>query len=136
MKEKVYKVIKNPYMLFLFLTVVLILTHLFMSLNYNDDADYALVLEGGGVIPFLVDRYKTWSSRTLIELVMVYVVQIPWLWKALDIGMYLLIAFSISYLVPSKKKLFTNAVIAFVLLLYPYGDMAVAGWVACSTGYF
>lgn len=130
------KIIKNQYLPFLLLTVALVITHMFMSLNYNDDADYALILDRMGVIPFLIDRYKAWSSRTLIELVMVYVVRIPWLWKLMDIGMYLIIAFCLSYLIPSERLFFKNTVIAFSLLLYPYGDMAVAGWVACSTGYF
>lgn len=111
--------------------------HAFVFVGANDDADFARVLDNKNIFEWLYSRYQVWSSRFFIEFFMVIIVRYPLLWKLIDIGAYMLTAFSLSYLIPFKQdERFKNFVIACLILWYPMGDMSSAGWVATSTGYF
>ncbi|MET3643935.1 hypothetical protein [Streptococcus gallinaceus] len=89
------------------------------------------------VINFSVKRYELWTSRTLIEAVLVFLVQFPFLWKCVTA-----FAFSIASIVPSLifqplhkvdyRTLLLSYAFMWVIPMEVYKD---AGWIATTTNY-
>jgi len=127
---------KKEYLPFVFMFVMLLLMHWNMNLMHNDDPYFARILGRQNLIHFLVKRYHTWSSRTLIEGLLVLIVRFELLWKAINIGLYFLIVYSLLKLIDVKEGFYRNFMCVILLMLYPYQDMSSAGWAATSTGYF
>lgn len=67
----------------LFLSVLLVQLAAGPALN-SDDEMYAAVANSGDIIGWLVNRYATWSSRSLIDLVTILLVTHETLWMLLN----------------------------------------------------
>lgn len=132
-KNKFYSFVSNPFFVLFIISFVL---HLFMRTNFGDDSNYFLpALEKSTYIEFLTMRYESWSSRVIIEGVLVWLVAFPWLWKILDSLVLVLIAWTISYLLDCQQKIKENWFISCLVLLYPISDMSSAGWMATTLNY-
>ena len=53
---------------------------------------------------YLIIRYQTWSSRFLIEGVLVYLSRHVLLWKILDYFFWVFLAWAIAWLFPEEKR--------------------------------
>lgn len=137
MKKMTEKIKKCNWLPYFYMAVVLLIIHSFIQINNNDDITYATLLtKNNNIFQILYSRYMHWSSRVVIEFFLLYIVKSALEWKIVNILMYLLMAFSISQLLPGKKERYKNYIIVSLLLLYPLGEMDSAGWCATSTGYF
>lgn len=135
-----------------FLCVVLIVIHQHMDLSFGDAADtYSKILKRGqstvfpkdgnivsACVDFMVSHYKEWSSRSVIEFVMICVAALPLLcWHILDIAVMLLGAYSLVRLLDIDKQssLYPYVFLFTILMMYPFNHMETAGWIATTINY-
>lgn len=133
-KIKQYAInIKKPMILFFW---VMIFYHLIMRELSIGDAKtfFSKVMEQyGSIFHYLSFRFDTWTSRMLIEAVLVFFANHFILWKIVNIIILLWIFHSISYFFKEDKKQDMMYILLGLLLLYPLEDMATAGWIATTT---
>ncbi|MCR5203076.1 MAG: hypothetical protein K6D02_08350 [Lachnospiraceae bacterium] len=132
MKEYKNKWSKDKVIGFLIFACVYLVIHLYISPNFGDEIKLQgkLLKWNNDVFAYLHHRYFVWSSRSVLDFVMIYMSLIPGLvWKVLDficiIGLYLLMS---KY---SKDRL----ALGLLLAAYPFMHMASAGWIATTTNY-
>ncbi|MFR9058246.1 DUF6056 family protein [Eubacterium callanderi] len=122
------------FMLFIFMFVL----HLATPALQNDDLTFRNYIENQSILSFLIQRYKTWSSRVLIEAVLVGMVSMNHLiWCLLDSLVVVLLAWSIAKLFFEKSG-YSNAlnwIIVSLILIYPFYLLSSAGWVATTLNY-
>lgn len=127
------------YFPFLVLFIVELALHWKITLNWGDDTVfYAYSHEQGfSLITWLSERYMTWSSRTAIEAVIMFMVNLPEnLWRVFDSVIVVLAAFSITRLFEQKDyREYYSAVICLLILALPYQYMSLAGWIATTLNY-
>lgn len=125
------------------------LTHL-----CRDDMFYRTLLPSfngiGDFVNFFVERYLTWSSRTLADILSAVFTSYPiWIWQLLNICVYTLIIVITSRILELfykenhsdekkenhsyVKQLLLTAL--FFILLFPIFDMKTAEWVTTSINY-
>ena len=109
--------------------------HLIMGF-LGDDVKYAKVLANHNLLDYMNIRYNEWSSRVIIEsLLVILAKQNLLVWKVLDtilytIGVYLVIKFVNKN---NDKNIIYLGVLLF--LMYPFFDMAGAGWISTTLNY-
>lgn len=112
-----------------------VLWHVVLSTNVGDDMVYfKTLLDGNSSLgEILAHRYETWSSRMMIEAVLIPLVHCPLLWKILDIVIFTSLPVLLCGLlgVTGRGRWFVTGLV----LLYPFADMASAGWIATTTNY-
>lgn len=84
---------------------------------------------------YLSMRYDAWSSRLLIEGVLVYLAGHMALWKLFDWMAWVFLAWALAELFPEEMKKTASCLIVGVLLLYPMWDLKTAGWIATGVNY-
>lgn len=112
------------------------LLHVFLILNWGDDVFFrdSIQPENVTLLSFLTERYFRWSSRLIIEAVMVFITHVPVLWWFLDTAIMVLAAHSLSRLLPKMDKK-TNYLLVCLVFIYPFIDMRTAGWIATTMNY-
>ena len=112
-----------------------VLWHAVLSTNVGDDMVYfKTLLDGNSSLgEILAHRYETWSSRMVIEAVLIPLVHCPLLWKILDIVIFTSLPVLLGGLlgVTGCGRWFVTGLV----LLYPFADLASAGWIATTTNY-
>lgn len=69
---------KKNYLEWLFVILLILLPSLFFDLSLGDgEAFKSISLEADNLLNFSVSRYKTWSSRQIIDLVVVVSLHLP-----------------------------------------------------------
>lgn len=111
--------------------IVIVIYHLAIRIDFGDDTYYAHVLDNTGLAAFLINRYYTWSSRLVIEALLVCFVRSPLLWKIADIAVMCLLAYSL-YELSHRTSLF---MVLAMLIIYPFVEMNTAGWIATTMNY-
>jgi hypothetical protein len=118
------------------LVLLFVLVHLMLKSNYRDDIYFSHALDDSGLMPWLQNRYQTWSSRLLLETTLVLVLRLPFIaWITLDIGMILLLFSSLRLLLAPEKKLKESMILVLLVCLYPFFHMGSAGWVSTTVIY-
>ena len=89
---------------------------------------------------FLVQRYHQWTSRIIVEYILVSLVHLPiFVWQLLDSIMCTILCMVISYLffddAAQKDKVKINLWIVFLFFLYPFSFLGSAGWIATTLNY-
>lgn len=133
--KKIYHSANFPFILF-FIAIVILHTRI-VNIN-GDDVYFSNILQQSNqnIGEYLQMRYTTWTSRLFIEGSMVSLLKFQLLfWKIINIGMYLLLAMSISKLVNTKKSRTLNYVICALILMIPINLMNETGWVATTMNY-
>lgn len=122
-----------PYVL---LFVLLLVWH-FKINGSGDDLYFAAALNGEGqsVAGFLSGRYQTWSSRLLIEAVLVFMVQRVWLWRVLNSLVLTGIAVLCAKLAGGEKEPVLGWGLCAMVLLIPCDVLNEAGWIATQVNY-
>jgi len=92
---------------------------------------FSHALDEQSIKEFIKFRYTKWTSRVIIEIILVYVSKNIYLWKICNILMYMLWSYSIY-----KITNMYSGVILGMIMLYPIIDMSSAGWIATSLNYF
>ena len=134
--KKIYKSDKFP-----FLILIMIYTFLsFFMEKSGDDVWFAIVNENKNLFTFITERYNTWSSRVIIETILViFAKYLPVsVWKISNLGIFYLLVYSISKLLIIHKNeniKIINTYISILIFLIPFSLYFEAGWIATSTNY-
>ncbi len=136
MKEKVKKIYQSDaFPIFLFLALMLCI-ELFMT-KEGDDIFFSSACAHRGLIDYLSERYYTWTSRIVIEAVLVTFSNfLPMIiWKIANVAMYGLLIYSIQKLFVFQNKKIENSIICISVLLLPFSIFHEAGWIATFNNY-
>lgn len=122
-------------LLLFFFFLINILCHSAMELNGDASTWYAHSLDEQTMYDFLKLRYFSWSSRTLIDCVMVSLCYVPIvIWRIADSLVLAAIGYYIIKIVEIQD--ISIKVCVYVLcLIYPFIDMNTAGWLATTLNY-
>lgn len=103
----------------------------------DGDANYFLtVSDDYGFFPFLAMRYQAWSSRLIIEGLLVIMTHAPILWCAFNLLIVLCIWSCIKGILSIRlERELAGWFAALLLGLYPFPIMASAGWMATIMNY-
>ena len=134
MKQIEY-IMNKSYMPFLFLTIVMFVFHLLIPVGTGDDIFFSKVLNDYSILSFCFTRYNTWSSRIIIESILIVVSRFPIMWKILDVLVVLWICKSISNILNHEKEQKITWFIVFALIMFPWESMGSAGWIATTMNY-
>src|SRR5574344_222096 len=92
------KIIKNKYFPFLILFITMFIVCLTLKINWGDDVWFK-EKAGEDLLNYISSRYNTWTSRILIESVMLILLQLPkFIWCLLTSFMITLLSYCISYM--------------------------------------
>ncbi len=116
--------------------MVLAVAHL-TAYSGQDDVYFAAALEDRGVLAFLRDRYQMWSSRILIEGMLVFLARMPEVWSVLNVLAFVLAGFSLVELLSldKRKDLYGCWLILGGFFLIPFACYNGAGWIATTLNY-
>lgn len=135
-EENLKKLLKSEKIpIFIFMVVIVIL-HIFIQ-KENDDLYFSTVCENIGLFDFLEQRYNMWTSRIIVEGVLVIFCNfLPMeIWKVANIGMYALLIYSMSKLFVTENKQKLNWILVISLALVPITILKEAGWMATMNNY-
>ncbi len=132
-KQKVY--FYAPFFaLFLFL--------LYACLTFNglgavgDEHVYAMKFAQSGLINLSVENYLTWTSRTLIDAVLILFAVLPFqVWSFTNALLMTLCVFTICKVVNTGGLLHVNLAVICAFLCIKWQYMSTAGWIATTTNY-
>lgn len=124
---------RKNYIPFLLVAVIAVLYHIRIQPMAGDDIFFSQATEGKGVFPYLIERYETWTSRFVIEWVLVLLVRVPLLWRILDILVFATLPLLLSKIFGGGKLM--NWCAAAGVLMYPFHDMGSAGWITTTVNY-
>lgn len=104
--------------------------------DFGDDLTYARVWMEKPLHVFLKDRYDWWSSRVVIEAVMMPLVAgNSLIWRALNIVMILLLVWITADLFGVRDKLEAQAIFFTLMWIVPLGSLSSAGWITTTVNY-
>lgn len=132
-KIKYYFKLLLPYMV---VGIAMLIYHLQFSGLKNDDLWFREQLSQYSMSGYLIHRWDSWTSRLVIEFVLVLVARLPFkVFLVLNISVCLLLMETIVRLCNRKRNTLMTWIIACFIFLYPFNDMASAGWIATSLNY-
>ena len=136
-KETLKKVVDSPNFPFLIFFLILFFFHIKIKGFYGDDVWFKnIISEEKNIIQYLTERYNIWSSRLIIETVLVTLAKFELtIWKFLNIGIYMLLAKSISKICLKENNKKLNYIICALVLLLPIPVLNGTGWLATTTNY-
>lgn len=122
---------------FLFLFFMMLFLHSLTKGLQNDDLWFNAILNDRTILEYWCWRYETWSSRLIVETILIYLSMSKyWIWCLLDSLMFVLLAYSISVLfIPKEKKVYENWIVISMILCYPFIQLSSAGWLATTLNY-
>ena len=125
-------------MIFVYGLLSIIFHVAFLEVGSGDDTYFMTCLEDTTLGAFLVKRWNKWSSRLLIETIVVLVLKKPvWLWMTIDIAVSVLLAYLLFGILFHKKDSGILPWIGGVLfLLYDFREMSSAGWMTTTINYW
>ena len=125
----------SKYYPFILFFALMLLMHLVMGVN-GDDIKFGKVLSNQTLAGYITNRYWNWSSRVVIESVMVLLLRLDMIvWKILDCIIY---TFGVYYVIKAfnyKKSTHIAFLGVLLFLMYPFHEMATAGWIATTLNY-
>lgn len=122
------------YLPFVLVAVVGLVYHIRIRPMAGDDVFYRQAADGRPHLDYLTERYETWTSRFVIEAVLVIIVKYPLLWKILDFLVFATFPLLLSGIFGGGRLI--NWCAAGAVLLYPFHDMGSAGWITTTINYF
>ena len=128
------KIICNKKYILFIIFIFLLLIHLIVKTNTNDDVWFKSIINSITDLPnYLISRYNGWTSRLIIEGVLITILKLPKIvWCLLNTLIIFLLVYDIDILFSKKKSKI------FVILLvgiYSFIDMSSAGWYATTLNY-
>ena len=120
---------------YLLVAAFFIWAHSFTEANFSDDAWFSTMLDQYSVLGFLNWRFHTWSSRVILEGILVVLAHNDFIvWRVLDILVCLMLVWAISQIL-DMQEWHAPLWITLSLCLLPVGILYPAGWIATSTNY-
>lgn len=110
--------------------------HLLVEIGNSDDAGFMLALNNQDLISYLINRYNTWSSRIVIEGVLVLILKLPSIiWRLLNPLMFVLAYYSILKIANVKNNFIINLFLSVFMCIMPFSIYSSAGWVTTTINY-
>lgn len=135
-KRQTVSFIKSEHFPFFVLTIFLWMVHACIKLQgEGDDTYFQSALRDYSLIDWTVFRYNNWTSRNLIEIVLIIIAGHHNLWKVLNVAMMALGAISISKIFSDNKSKITNWMICVLFLCLPISIYNSAGWITTTINY-
>ena len=119
---------------FLLAAAVGILYHIKIRPMTGDDVFFSQALSEQDWWSYLVERYETWTSRFVIEGLLVLIVRYPLVWKLLDAALFATLPLLLARIFGGGRLM--NWCAAGAMLLYLFHDMGSAGWITTTINYF
>lgn len=142
MKGKILSLIQNPYFPILLLVLsVYVLIYYIQVVPGNDDDWFHSAINDMGVIPWLIYRYQTWSSRLSIDLATALINYNMPVWKLLNSTLVGLLVLGLSRFVidqkdsVEKKRTIVIFLCGMMYLLYPFVFSSAIIWTTGSFNY-
>lgn len=133
-KTSVENFIKNYYPFIIFFVLMAVL-HAIMGLM-GDDVRFSKVLSNHTVIDYAYMRYHDWSSRMIIESVLISISHVNMIvWKILDLIIYTGGVYLVIRLINRNNNKYINLIGVLLFLMYPFHEMASAGWISTTVFY-
>ena len=124
--------------IFLYGICSLVFHFCFVEVGRGDDAYFISMISQQTLGEFLQHRWNSWSSRLVIETVVVSVLPLPaFLWKILDVVISILTAYLFLSMIYYKKN--AEEVIGwsgFLLFLYDFRELSSVGWMNTTIFYW
>lgn len=116
--------------------LILLAVHFNINANFGDDVHYAGEWGKEPLSIFLKERYDWWSSRVVIEAVMLPLTAAPvWVWKLLNICMVLLLVVNTADLFAAGRKVQAQLFFFAGIWMVPLLTINGAGWITTTTNY-
>lgn len=116
--------------------VILMIAHAFVRPDFGDDLTYAGIWGQQPLIDLLRERYNEWSSRVIIEAVMMPLTAAsPWIWRILDVLMILLLIWITADLFGTERKLQAQVMFFAMMWSVPLFSLSSAGWITTTVNY-
>jgi hypothetical protein len=132
--EKIKELMNNKYVYYVCLFIFVFALHLFMRPGEADDL-WFINNYTGNPLSFAYMRYMQWSSRFLIEMVLVFIASLPLIvWKVLDTLMIVLLFYSGNKLLNIKNRKILIFEI-FLIMILPWKVFGETGWIATTLNY-
>lgn len=114
----------------------MLLVHMLVPIPISDDIWFLNAPSGIFDWSLLVERYLNWTSRLLIDAIVVALLHLPTVvWGVLNSAIIVLFAISLSKLFVHKNKRTSNWFITFLLFTYPFFEISITGWINVSVNY-
>lgn len=124
---------------FIILFLSMLVIHMNMQLGTGDDVIFLSYSQESGfsLIQWLQTRYVTWSSRTLIEALIILMVNLPSVvWRIADTVVIVISVAALTKLLMRRKyRIYYSAFFCLLFLMLPYRYMSIAGWIATTLNY-
>jgi hypothetical protein len=125
---------KHPNLIYLIFFLGLLLMISIISTKIKDDIYFGNIAMSE-LWTSLSMRYQEWSSRVIIETILIFLLHLPHVvWMVLNSLMLTIIAWAISYLF-TKHDYYTRIVSILAVSLVPLSTMTEAGWYATTLNY-
>ena len=124
----------NRYVPFFVAAFVALVYHLRMQPMGGDDVFFSQATANQSLWAYLAERYQEWTSRVVLEIVLVTVIQAPVLWRLIDFLMLASLPIVLSKFFNRSTVMSWCAVGA--VLIYPFHDMGTAGWITTTVTHF
>lgn len=137
MKKIISYIKTNIWVLYLFLFMFMVIRHAIIELGIGDD-NWFFEQSKMGLIAFTKWRAQVWTSRNIIEFVMLILLNVnEWVWIILDSLMFVLIAHSMRKIISPNPNndMYITLLIVIIIVLFPFGIFCEAGWYATTLNY-
>ncbi|MCM1244691.1 MAG: hypothetical protein NC293_03495 [Roseburia sp.] len=132
MISRLSRTAKKRILSMILVAIVFVLIHFITDPVFGDEVGFrkGAVQYDHNYFLYVYARYFTWSSRFILDLLMLWIPSLPAVvWKVLDLGVILLLYWLLAKF--SDRHLET----ALLLCAYPFMHMGSAGWIATTTIY-
>lgn len=126
----------NQILLMALFLVILTVAQIMIHPGFEDDLIFAGYWERRPHLEFLKLRYRTWTSRVIIEAgLMALAAANPLIWRILNIAVILLLVWITADLFGTENKLQSQIFFFIIIWLIPLGSLYSAGWITTTVNY-
>lgn len=126
----------KKYYMFMIL-FIFVLAYFMLTKKANDDLDCIKDLVGRSLKDYLIYRYNNWSSRLIIDGMMIMLCKnVKYkVFCVLNAATYVVMTIIISKIFNKEQNKNINIFLCFLVLLYPLSHLGSAGYIATSINY-
>lgn len=101
----------------------------------GDGAFFSHLLDSNSLTDVLIERWGSWSSRLLIEAILIPISRHLWLWRICDSLMMTLLVYALNRIVFSEHSWKRLVLVFLAVIFYPFSDMSTASFCATTLNY-
>lgn len=118
---------------FILMTGIFLVYHLLITVTTGDDVEYFKhALDDLSLLEFIKIRWEGWTSRIIIEVIIVVLESCTLVWKIIDVVLLICIVYMMCKMSGNIKN---SWICCFFAIIYPFEDMSTAGWIATTVNY-